>query len=162
MSGELRLENNALLTSLNGLDNIDPTSINALYLQNSDLLAGCAVPSICGFLEINNGPAVISGNASGCNSRSEVESDCTFLTVDDIVKENIKLYPNPTTDIFTISDPYGAVIKYEIFSSTGRLILSVENSLNNISISSYPSGLYFIKLYDKSGFLITTEKLVIR
>jgi hypothetical protein len=162
ISGELRLEYNAALTSLAGIENIDAFSINQVFLQNSGLLTGCAVPSICTYLDDNLGPATISNNGLGCSSRTEVENECTILSVDDLVLENIILFPNPATDRFSIADPNNVIEKTEIISSQGKIINVFDHDISNISVSEFPPGLYFIRIYDEAGLLLKTEKLVIR
>lgn len=76
ISGFLTISNNDLLTSLNGLENIDHTTITTLTIQNNTNLSTCEVQSICDYLGIPANSATISGNASGCTSRAEVEAAC--------------------------------------------------------------------------------------
>ena len=75
-TGTLSIINNDALTSLAGLDNLNSTTISSLNIQSSQNLSLCNVPSICSYLSIPNNPAIISGNASGCNNRIEVEVAC--------------------------------------------------------------------------------------
>ncbi len=77
----LNLTNNAVLIGLNGLDNIDYTSITDIILENSPLLSFCEIQSICDYLDVPANPATISGNATGCNSRAEVESTCALVPI---------------------------------------------------------------------------------
>jgi len=79
-NGWLFLDNNDSLENLTGLDNIDTASISDVIIQNSNLLSGCAVKSICGYLS-NGGKATISANAQGCNSVAEVDAACSLLPV---------------------------------------------------------------------------------
>src|SRR5690606_35092207 len=48
--GDMLIAGNPLLTSLSGLDNIDPTSIAYLELLESENLSYCEVASICDFI----------------------------------------------------------------------------------------------------------------
>jgi cysteine-rich repeat protein len=73
--GDLRIENNDMLASLAGIDNINHTSIGSLWLQSSASLSVCDVASICNYLR-NGGTSTISGNATGCNSQTEVRAAC--------------------------------------------------------------------------------------
>lgn len=74
--GSIQFSNNDALSSLNGLENIDPTSFGNLILTGSGLLSVCDLPNICDYLSAPCNPAIISANSSGCANRSEVESNC--------------------------------------------------------------------------------------
>jgi hypothetical protein len=76
LSGLLRVEGNNILVDLSGLDAIDPTTITDLILVNNPLLSVCEVQSICDYLDVPSNPATISGNATGCSTRTEVETAC--------------------------------------------------------------------------------------
>ncbi|MEZ4963182.1 MAG: FG-GAP-like repeat-containing protein [Saprospiraceae bacterium] len=79
MDGEIDITDNMALTSLSGLENIDHATITDLYIQNSINLSTCEVQSICDYLAIPSNPATISGNATGCATRIEVETICNSL-----------------------------------------------------------------------------------
>ncbi|SMC42204.1 T9SS type A sorting domain-containing protein [Moheibacter sediminis] len=79
LNSTLQINSNNLLTSLSGLDNIDPSSITHLYLTSSQQLSTCNVQSICDYLS-GNGQATISGNSVGCNSIDEIEYFCEEAT----------------------------------------------------------------------------------
>ena len=74
IAGSLRVEENQALTSLSGLENIDAGSISYLRLTNNPSLGTCEVYSVCDYLSSHT--AMISFNASGCNSEEEIEARC--------------------------------------------------------------------------------------
>ena len=78
IAGELYFGYNNDLTSLHGLDNIDHTTITNLTIESNPLLSLCDVQSICDYLAVPSNPATISGNATGCASRVEVEAACVM------------------------------------------------------------------------------------
>ena len=82
IGGYLYVANNDALTSLSGIENIDHTTIIDLTLQSSPGLSFCEVQSICDYLDIPSNPATISGNATGCNTRTEIEAICEALPVE--------------------------------------------------------------------------------
>jgi hypothetical protein len=53
----------------------------------------------------------------------------------------LKIYPNPSTGIFTIS----AKANIEVYNIVGDLILS-ENNVTSIDLTVAPKGMYFVKL----------------
>ncbi|MCR9290581.1 MAG: T9SS type A sorting domain-containing protein [Bacteroidetes bacterium] len=82
VSGGLFVTSNDALTSLSGLDNIDYSTINYVTITSNPNLIICEVQSICDYLASPSNPALISGNATGCNSRTEVENACMALPVE--------------------------------------------------------------------------------
>ena len=99
-NGTLEIENNASLSSLNGLNNIDPESITTLKLISSNNLSYCSVESICSYLS-NGGDNTIEGNATGCSSAEEIIDICNLPPTCDITcSEDISLeIPNGTEGI---------------------------------------------------------------
>ncbi len=64
------------LTSLEGLDNIAPSSITGLHIYDNGSLNNCNVESICNYLLSPNGTVNIYNNAEGCNSPPEIAAAC--------------------------------------------------------------------------------------
>jgi len=75
IGGQLLLYNNISLTSLSGLNALNFIG-NNLFLQDNTSLSICDISAICSFLSIPINTANISGNATGCSSRAEVEAEC--------------------------------------------------------------------------------------
>lgn len=57
--GELNIHYNDALLSLTGIENIEPNSINDLYINNNDILSNCNVQNVCEYLINLNGAASI-------------------------------------------------------------------------------------------------------
>lgn len=70
------IQGNTELTSLSGLDNIDPNSINNVVLESSQSLSTCNVLSICTYLSFFGSNYSILGNTTGCNSQEEIIEAC--------------------------------------------------------------------------------------
>jgi Secretion system C-terminal sorting domain len=71
---------------------------------------------------------------------------------------NIKIYPNPTTGIFTISIKEDASVKmYDMF---GKLIYTSKTNIgeSKIDISNYPSGIYLLQVETENGSV--TKKII--
>jgi len=140
------------------VDNIDPSTIADLILENSNNLTTCAVNSICDYLD-NGGVASISGNATGCNSVAEVQSACSPVAAIEIGGDTgeIEVSPNPTTGlveiaggktgqtiaILRVTDVNGRLVPYDVFA---------ENS--SINLANQPDGMYFITLKTGSQILL--------
>ena len=142
---EIGISNNAVLTSLAGLDNVDPAQLTNVTLLNSNTLSFCAVKSICNYLEIPNNPATISGNASACNDRAEVLNSCLIPT-GNLLSAAIKIYPNPTTGLLTIEGLEMVEATLEITNNLGQVIFKDIITANQIDLSKLSEGLYFISI----------------
>jgi hypothetical protein len=73
---------NPLLTSLTGLENINPSTITNLQLRYCNSLSVCELPNICSYLSVPSNPATINDNAANCVSRAAVLAACQALPVE--------------------------------------------------------------------------------
>lgn len=82
-----------------------------------------------------------------------------YTSIDDVVKNNLKIFPNPMKDNLTIELEGLKVDEILLYNTLGRMVyrLSKESNLSNINTSLLPVGVYFVKI--KSGNLIFTEKV---
>ena len=82
--------------------------------------------------------------------------------VSDLDKKSLKLFPNPTMDYFTLTEN-NFVKEIQIFNIIGK-IMSVLNFQNGraINVSSFPNGIYLVKMFDKDGGIIKTNRLIKR
>lgn len=85
-----------------------------------------------------------SGTSVNCNFTLTVQSS---LSVDEFVKKNLKLYPNPASTEITVSGDFIAGQDIEIFNLLGQKLIQ-KNLITNeekIDISSLSSGVYTAK-----------------
>ncbi|OFZ67202.1 MAG: hypothetical protein A3D92_11410 [Bacteroidetes bacterium RIFCSPHIGHO2_02_FULL_44_7] len=125
------------------------------------------------WIDCDNGNAVISGEtgqtfvatANGNyaveidNGTCTVTSECILIDHVGIIKtegaELIKVYPNPTNGVFTISGVDGTT-HIEIFNSLGQALqlLPSESSAITIDIAEYSTGVYYIKVKSHSAEIV--------
>ncbi|KAB1156277.1 CotH kinase family protein [Flavobacterium luteum] len=86
-------------------------------------------------------------------------NDETLTNFDFLKKDEVSIYPNPTSQIVNIHSKKG-IEKVEVFDVLGSLIFSSNKKSDSISIdfSSYSKGIYFVTVFNELG--ITTEKIV--
>lgn len=90
------------------------------------------------------------------------ECDPNSLGVGTMNLDEIKLYPNPTTGVFTISG-LDNVATIEVYNSLGQEVTTIEN--NTKSTVSFDltekSGVYMVKVTDRNG-RSATQKVVVK
>ena len=74
------------------------------------------------------------------------------------VKESIRVFPNPVTDILHIRSQSIPIDKVEIFSILGTKVKEVTRGFNSIKVDDLSNGLYLVKVYSKNEF--TIKKLI--
>lgn len=79
--------------------------------------------------------------------------------IDEIQRENFKLYPNPVSNKLTIITNYDLRInKIEIVDLTGKILKKTTTNFNSVNVNELPSGVYFIKIITDDR--TTTQKFV--
>ena len=147
--GILSIRDNASLTSLSPLMNMDQTTIGFMEIRDNINLSICDIEPICAHLE-NGGPAAIENNAPGCNTPQEVEVACQTVAVDDVGLDGlIQLFPNPTTGLVQIGAPADSAWKVSVRDAMGRMIFQPHEWVDGaIDLSALPAGVYFVEFND--------------
>ncbi len=90
-------------------------------------------------------------------------SDVCTLSIEKFVKDNFKIYPNPTTDYVSIEQKTttGVTLQsVQILDSSGKWIKSVKDNFNQIDVSNLSKGMYLFVIQTDKGN--KTEKIVIQ
>ncbi|MAM30077.1 MAG: hypothetical protein CMC13_13730 [Flavobacteriaceae bacterium] len=99
--GSLIVQDNEILASVFGLNNVDPESaFSSLGFKNNPSLPYCSIDLLCENFD-NPDPNVaifIENNAPGCNSPQEVEGLCGIVFIPDTNFLNALLNHNPIID----------------------------------------------------------------
>jgi hypothetical protein len=96
-------------------------------------------------------------DANGCSDTSAAQP--VTLSVGNIPSnEQIRLYPNPATSVLHIDAP--VAVNIAIYGIDGRKVIDQQNA-TTVDISRLAAGTYQMKLTDKDGNAISTEKLVV-
>ncbi len=159
--GAIHIEDNPMLTSLSGLDNIDPESIGSLFVAKQNgynyngQLTWCSVKSICDYLDLYGAGAYFGENGPdpGCNSKSEVEENCEdsgIFDQDPILA--VIVFPNPASGKVTVSIPEGVELySIRIYSHLGIHIRRIDKHKEYVDISDLPQGMYIMEIITDSG-----------
>ncbi|MFZ4400931.1 MAG: CUB domain-containing protein [Bacteroidales bacterium] len=152
-SFETELNNDGVMV-YNGANNTSP--VLGQY-------SGSAIPpslsSIGGsmFIEFLSGPSVRANGWSANYSSTTVT-----ITENELNKEKLKVFPNPTNGKFTILSEFDKSVTCQIMDIIGQHIYktySITKGNNQIDASELNKGIYLIKFKNGDGFLI--ERLII-
>lgn len=83
----------------------------------------------------------------------------SFLAVSDPSKNpEIKIYPNPTSDFVEISSKE-KIKSVALYDFSGKLMMTENNFKDKISLSTYPKGVYLMKIIFENG-KTETQKII--
>ncbi len=76
---------------------------------------------------------------------------CTTISTQTTMENDIMVYPNPVSNYITIDKEFANPPTYEIYSTTGKLILSgqIDSANQTIDLSTISSGIYLLKIDNK-------------
>ncbi|TXD51194.1 MULTISPECIES: glycosyl hydrolase [unclassified Polaribacter] len=75
-----------------------------------------------------------------------VGNTCALSIENAILKQSVRLYPNPTQSILNLRSPIKTITKVEIYSVIGKKVLEFNRNLEIVSIEELSIGLYLIKI----------------
>ncbi|MBC8321794.1 MAG: T9SS type A sorting domain-containing protein [Bacteroidetes bacterium] len=159
---------NPAITTLAGLDNITSNSIENLTILGNYSLTNCEVQSICDYLDNPNGTIEIHDNATGCNNTTQVNYECTQVSVQEIpFKEQCVVHPNPFTTSTTIEYELSqsSTVQISIFNHLGKQVDLIKQPKSQgkqqltWDASRLPSGVYYFRM--KAGKHTASGKLIL-
>jgi Secretion system C-terminal sorting domain len=76
-------------------------------------------------------------------------------------KSSITVYPNPATDFISLNDDNSGVQRVMVYNLVGRLTktFEVEYDEQRFWVSDLPDGLYLVRLMDKAGKIMLTQRI---
>ena len=103
-------------------------------------------------LKVYNVNATLNGSAVRCIIDNQCDIDTSNvayifysdLNLEDNLLENLKVYPNPTSDIITVESEVG--YNYRLTSLNGKVLYQFSGN-KKIDLSEYPSGSYILEVY---------------
>lgn len=110
----------------------------------------------------SDGSATIEVNIIDVNTEQNVGSAIYYFNASpsstvEVSKESVRVYPNPSTGIFSLKGGESAR-RIAIFNVTGqRLKLFDVTTKNSYDIRDLPRGTYFVQLLSKDAQVLTTK-----
>ncbi|PWA06956.1 hypothetical protein DB895_02965 [Flavobacterium psychrotolerans] len=151
------------------------TAITSLLPSITGTVSSYSIaPSLPSGLSFNTSTGVISGtptvisstatytvtanNSGGSVSFGIIIAIDNSLDINEKKHTNLKVYPNPFTEMISISGVKNGITSYEIFAVEGKLI-QVGIIINSIiEFRNLPDGLYLLKLF--SDGKVETKKII--
>ena len=97
-------------------------------------------------------------DSRGCTATESI----TATSAESIENLIFNIYPNPATDLLKIEDRSGRNFNYTVFTVDGRIVLTGSSVQGNtIALSSWPQGIYLLRVEDFTGKLIVKRFEVI-
>ncbi len=95
--------------------------------------------------------------------RVNVAEDCTTVISDvsSVTVSKVKVYPNPTTDIFKIAalEEISEATEVAVYNVLGRKVKSFSTAVNNFNVSDLPDGMYLVSLSGENASVIKTVRM---
>jgi len=109
---------------------------------------------------VSNGTVTIKGTTKdGTNLSDELEITISnqITGIDDIREEMVKVYPNPANELINLELSQNSNYEVEIIDVTGKVLIYKEltENIEQINISELNSGLYFVKVSNRSESNVT-------
>jgi hypothetical protein len=149
------------ITGLTGISSINTTvtggtgNLNYAWTGPSNYTSNAS--SLSGLTNTGTYNLTVTDQNGCSNSESFI---LAFVGEEELIAENeIKVYPNPSTDIvnFELNSNSKALI---IFDYTGKQILASDITDNKVvvDVNSYSAGIYFFKIFDLNNKEIYSDK----
>jgi hypothetical protein len=157
IGGRLFIDSNPALNSIEAIAAVSPTEIDEVVIINNGILSVCDVELICTIITDPNVQKGIANNSAGCNSIAEVEAACLLSVSDYDLNSSVSVYPNPVSEILTLSISDSLIFeKVTVYSILGEVLLS--SSEKNINLSQLSEAVYFVEVLTNEGS--TTKKIL--
>lgn len=113
---------------------IDDKLGNAISMQDAEVLIGAP----------EKGVLPTTGKAYNYN--------LNLLSVQSFNENNFSIYPNPTRNSITIeNNSFIQMERIELFSMTGKVLLSTSGNTSTLSLENFQSGIYLLKITAENG-----------
>jgi hypothetical protein len=164
VGGNIVIDYNVALTSLQGLANIDYTTIEDLLIESNYKLWNCSARSICDYIDDPGGFFSIMWNNEGCRNVGEVNINCQYPSVNEISAiKNFSADPNPFKNhqIITYELIADSRVKLSVFNQFAELMITQsaqqEAGKHAFTVDSqhWPSGVYLVRLQTFDGVFST-------
>ncbi|WKW47183.1 T9SS type A sorting domain-containing protein [Myroides sp. JBRI-B21084] len=106
-------------------------------------------------IALTNWPLGVAGQWNDVNDGNMlyyvVEHNINASTLDNLINDKIKVYPNPVTDLLRIDENDAVINNIIIYAANGKLVKTInkeqlKTNNNSIDLTNFEHGVYFLKL----------------
>ncbi len=103
---------------------------------------------------------VLGSNKNGTYMRYSFTEVSSLSTENNVLEENISIYPVPTSNILNITFKESITGNATVLDAIGKIIMikKIENKDNQLNLSSLSSGFYVVKI--QSGNAVYTQNII--
>ena len=126
----------------------NPTTGGMFFVENGDPVFDSLF--VQNYININSG----SGPFDAYSQNDPLANSISFSTLSNVTNYfsfNFKFYPNPTSRLLYIEGNTGDIRSIDIHSFSGQRLLRIINNFESIDLSSFDSGIYFVKVDAVNG-----------
>ena len=119
----------------------------------------------CGTVEIRVTPFSNTANelvVATYHFSINATDDCGFQTsIDEVTISKVRVYPNPTSDLFQISELENIPEADEVavYNIVGKKVKSFEPTASEYSVGDLPDGMYMVSLIDNETGILKTVRM---
>ena len=136
-----------LIYSNNSASTPNPPSLNlGTWVENTGVTS-----SNCGG-DLTNANTTLTGDV-----QDNITLGTNVLTFDN----SIKIYPNPTQSILSVSSTLSKIQEIQFYSISGNKVLSVNSKFESINTAQLSPSIYLLKIINSDGF-IAYKKMIIK
>jgi hypothetical protein len=145
------------------LDNVSGTAMDHVISNGGGVYQFNNVPDGCYKLYVDIPGLPMDSTYHVCVSGSDTLTDLNFIADANSVfiteealsvngsssMEEIRIYPNPASDVLKISNPSGSVLMYTLYDITGKKVINEKRSVSNdieMNTSVIDKGVYILQV----------------
>jgi hypothetical protein len=98
-----------------------------------------------------NGTYAVEVTSFGCVDTSSCYNVIVTGVAENVINNNITIYPNPVKNQLTITVENEKIKSIEIINVAGKVIMKENNPTKTINVSNLSKGLYFIQVQTEKG-----------
>jgi len=147
VGGNIEISSNSDLINIDGLSNINSIGYDLLVENNNNLSTCCVIEDLATLVTNQGNSVVVSNNADGCNSLSEIETECVLPQCP---PSFIEFNSQAEIDQFVIDYPYCSNLTNGVFIS-GEDITNLSAFSNVTSVNGHFSIYCCNNLTDLTG-----------
>jgi hypothetical protein len=150
---------NQFFTTGQNLSNLQVTGNNPIWYATPSDATNHVNPIVNTKLLVDNTTYYVTQTNDGCESSSFAITVTLALGLNDFIKNNVKLFPNPTHSVLNLSVNNGISLdKIIIVDISGKVVLEQTQNLSSINVEKLAKGVYILTAY--SGEKQYQEKFI--